>query len=72
MGGWAALTELHLTGRIFGHMLLKLFAPQGLKCMTAAIQGVEFGGSGPLATQIAPLNLGSFHTGIIGYTIRHF
>jgi hypothetical protein len=42
-------------------MLLEFFAPQGLKGMAAAIQGVEFSGSGPFTAQIAPLNFVGRH-----------
>jgi hypothetical protein len=42
-------------------MLLEFFAPQGLKGMAAAIQGVEFSGSGPLTAQIAPSNFVGRH-----------
>ena len=72
MGSWATLTEARLTGRIFSHVLLELFAPQGLKGMTAAVQSVEFGGSGPFAAQIAPLDFRRFHTGILFHIITHY
>ncbi|MBT8331594.1 MAG: hypothetical protein KJP06_04625 [Deltaproteobacteria bacterium] len=66
------MTEAHLTGRIFSHMLLEFFAPQGLKSMAAAVQGVEFGAISPLAAQIAPLDLRGFHTRVMFYIIAQF
>jgi hypothetical protein len=42
-------------------MLLEFFAPQGLKGMAVAIQGIEFSGSGPFTAQIAPLNFVGRH-----------
>jgi hypothetical protein len=53
-------------------MLLEPFAPQRLKCMTAAIQGIKFGGSGPFTAQIAPLDSRGCHTGIFSHIITHF
>jgi hypothetical protein len=50
-------------------MFLEFFAPQGLKGPTAAIQGVEFGGSSPFTAQVAPLDFGSFNTSVIGHRI---
>jgi hypothetical protein len=46
-GCGAALAEESFAGCIFGHMLFQLFAPQGLKCMAASIQGFEFGNIRP-------------------------
>jgi hypothetical protein len=43
-------------------MLLELIAPQGLKGTAAAVQGVEFGGSGPFTAQITPLDSRGCHT----------
>jgi hypothetical protein len=63
------LTEAHLTGRIFGDMLLELIAPQGLKGTAAAVQGVEFGGSGPFTAQITPLDSRGCHTSILSHRI---
>jgi hypothetical protein len=52
-------------------MFLEFFAPQGLKGPTAAIQGVEFGGSSPFTAQIAPVDFRCFHAGIFDRIIMH-
>ena len=51
--GRPTFAEDHFTGRIFGNMLLELFAPQTLKCATAAVQGVRPGKIGGFTAQIA-------------------
>jgi len=43
-------------------MLFKLFAPQGLKCPAAAIQGPHFGEIGKFARQITKSNFTAGHT----------
>jgi hypothetical protein len=53
-------------------MLLELFAPQGLKGMAAAVQGVEFSGSGPLTAQIAPLYFVGRHPCVFAHGTQYF
>jgi hypothetical protein len=53
-------------------MLFELFAPQRLKGMAAAVQGIELGRTSPFTAQIAPLNPGCFHPGIMFYIIAQF
>lgn len=53
-------------------MLLEFFAPQGLKGMAAAVQGVEFGGISPLAAQIAPLDFVGSHPCVFTHGIQYF
>jgi hypothetical protein len=52
-------------------MFLELFAPQGLKGVTAAIQGFDFGGSCPFAAQIAPPDPMGCHAGILFHMITY-
>ncbi len=68
---WAALAKQHFTGCVFGDMLLELFAPQGLKGMAAAIQGVKFGRIRPFTAQITPLNPRGFNSSIIVHILNN-
>jgi hypothetical protein len=46
-------------------MLFQLFAPQGLKCMAASIQGIEFGNIRPITAQITPLDFMRGYAGVL-------
>jgi hypothetical protein len=48
-------------------MLFQLFAPQGLKCMAASIQGLEFGNIRPITAQITPLDFVRRYSGVSGH-----
>ena len=50
-------------------MPFKLFAPDGLECMAAAIQSFEFGGIRPFTAQITPLDPFPIHPGILFHVI---
>jgi hypothetical protein len=62
--GRSAFTKIDFTGRIFGHMLFELFAPQTLKCVATTIQCFRFGKIGRFTAQIAKLKFVGCHTGI--------
>jgi len=53
-------------------MLFQSFAPQGLKCMAASIQGFEFGNIRPFTAQITPLDLVRSYSGVLGHVIAFF
>ena len=56
-GCGAAFSEYYFTGGVFRHMLFQLLTVEGLKCSTAAVQGIQFCKISMLATQIAPSDL---------------
>jgi hypothetical protein len=66
-GGWPALSEPDLAGRIFGDVALEFGAPQRLKGPAASVQGFGPGKTGVLATHIAPLDSMGVDSGSIGH-----
>ncbi|MEJ2100783.1 MAG: hypothetical protein P8X68_12480 [Desulfobacterales bacterium] len=53
-------------------MPFKLFAPDGLECMAAAIQCFEFGGIRPFTAQITPLYFFPFYPDALGHVVTFF
>ena len=56
-GCGATFSEYYFTRGVFRHMLFQFFAIEGLKCSTAAVQGIQFCKISILASQIAPSDL---------------
>ena len=53
-GCGATFSEGYFTRRVFRHMYFQFFTIYGLKCSTAAVQGIQFCKISMLASQIAP------------------
>jgi hypothetical protein len=61
----APFPESFFTRGILGHVFLQQTAPQGLKCATASIHGIQLGKVGMWAAVVTPLDLMGRDTGIL-------
>jgi len=67
-GCGSSFSKKIFTGRVFGDMFFKLFAPERLKRSTGSVQCVQLCKISRFTEQVAPFNFVSCYAGVLRHT----